>query len=215
MTVLESQEKKPLNQKEYDWTILNEIFREAEIARRIKELKAKFFIKYKYYKVDVDGNYKEFDEALPDNFDYAKPFYLITDLDYVNGTLEDDDLSRRIDHIAIDGPLQLMYCPPVKEDLEFIYTMAEDMWIAGVYSSCVIKEGKYAGKKCGYHFFTNHKETHRFTKEELVEKICSGGEEENFLKKVAENPEININEKGRVVGYKTGSRAKKIIEDLD
>ena len=215
MTVSELQKKKPAKQKEYDWTLLKEIFRKAEIVRRIEELKEKFTIKFKYYKVDSDGNYKEFDEALPEDFDYSKPFYLITDLDYVNGSLEDDDLCRRMDHIAVDGPLQLMYCPPVKEDLEFIYTMNEYAWIAGVYASCVIKEGKYAGKKCGYHFFTNNKETHRFTQEELVEKICSGVEEEKFLKAVAENPEIQINEKGRVLRYKEGARAKKIMEDLD
>lgn len=218
MTVLELQEKKPVKQKEYDWTFLEEIFRGVEKNkgnRRNKKMKKNYTIKFKYYKVDVDGNYKEFDEALPDNFDYTKPFYLITDLDYANGTLEDDDLCRRIDHVAIDGPVQLMYCPSVKEDLDFIYTMAEDMWISGVYSSCVIKDGKYAGKKCGYHFFTDNKESHRFTQEELVEKICSGVEEEKFLKAVAENPEIQINEKGRVLRYKESSRAKKIMEDLD
>lgn len=215
MTVLELQEKKPVKQKEYDWTLLEEIFRGAKENRRHKEMKKNYTIKFKYYKVDSDGNYKEFDEALPDDFNYSKPFYLITDLDYANGALEDDDLCRRIDHVAIDGPVQLMYCPPEKEDLEFIYTMNDRAWIAGVYSSCVIKEGKYAGKKCGYHFFTDHKETHRFTQEELVERICSGVEEEKFLKTVAKNSEIQINEKGRVLRYKEGSRAKKIMEDLD
>lgn len=215
MTVLELQEKKPANQKEYDWTLLEEIFRGVEKNRKNKKMKKNYTNKFKYYKVDVDGDYKEFDEAFPDNFDYSKPFYLITDLDYTKGTLEDDDLCRRINHVAIDGPVQLMYCPPVKEDLEFIYTMAEDMWIAGVYSSCEIKDGTYAGKKCGYHFFTDNKETHRFTQKELVEKICSGVEEKNSIKTVAENPEIKINEKGRVLRYKEGSRAKKIMEDLE
>lgn len=214
MTVSESQEKKPVRQK-FDWTLLEEIFREAEINRRIKEMKSKWTIKYKYYKVGSDGKFEEFDEAFPEALNYDKPFYLITDLDYVNGTLEEDDLCRRIEHTAIDGPVQLMYCPPVQDDLEFIYTMTEDMWIVGVYSSCVIKDGKYAGKKCGYHFWTDNKETHRFTQEELVTKICNGSEEEKFLKTVSENPEIKINEKGRILKYKKSEGVQKFYESLE
>lgn len=215
MTVLELQQKKPAKTKEYDFTILNEIFSEVEKERKLKKMKKNFTIKFKYYKIDASGKFEEFDFSSPEYFDFSKPFYLITDMDFTNGTLEDDDLCRRIEHIAVDGPVQLMYCPPVKEDLEFIYTMDENMWLAGVYSSCVIKDGKYKGQKCSYHFFAENKKTHIFTQKELVEKICSGLEEEKFLKTVAENPETTINEKGRVTGHKNRSRAKKLIEDLD
>ena len=106
---------------------------------------------------------------------------------------------RRIDHIAINGPIQIIYCPPTKEDIESIFRMTEDIRIAGVYSSCVLEEGAYKGQKCTYHFFTSNKATHCFTQEELVDRICSGEEEKAFKKKVKEAPKIKIDDKGRVI----------------
>ncbi len=120
-------------------------------------------------------------------------------LKIITHKIEEDDLQRRIDHIAVDGPIQVIYCPPTKEDIESIFRMTEDIYIAGVYSSCVLEEGPYKGQKYTYHFFASNKVTHCFTQEELVERVCSGAEEKAFKQKVKEAPEIKIDDKGRVI----------------
>lgn len=157
-------------------------------------------INFMMYKIFENGRFEEFSIPFgPTEFDYGKAFYLIIDKAYINNQIEEDDLARRIDHIAVDGPIQVIYCPPTKEDIEAIYTMAEDIRIAGVYSSCILEEGSYKGKKCTYHFFTSNKATHCFTQEELVDRICSGVEERTFKQKVKDTPEIKIDKKGRVI----------------
>jgi len=217
MTVSELQKKpaKTEAEKKYNFDLLNWIFEGVEDKRRNKNMKDVFRIKYKYFTIDAQGNFEEYDEALPEYFDYSKPFYLITDLDYARGTLQDDDLCRRIEHIALDGPVQLMYCPWNIIDLDFIFTMNPDVWIAGVYGSTVIEKGRYAGKKCGYHFFADNKKTHHITREELLDKFNRGYDEYDFIRAVEENPEIEINDKGRVIRYKAGSRAAKILDSIE
>lgn len=122
---------------------------------------------------------------------------------------------RRIEHIAIDGPIQIIYCPPTKEDIESIFRMTEDIRIAGVYSSCVLEDGPYKGQKCTYHFFTSNKATHCFTQEELVERVCSGEDEKSFKQKVKDAPEIKIDDKGRVIRWKESHKADGLRKLLD
>ena len=173
-------------------------------------------INFMMYKIFENGRFEEFSIPLgPTEFDYGKAFYLITDEAYINNQIEEDDLARRIDHIAVDGPIQVIYCPPTKEDIEDVYTMTEDIRIAGVYSSCTLEEGPYKNQKCGYCLFTENKTTHCFTPEELIEKVCSGKEEKAFKQKVYEAPEIKINDKGRVMRWKVSHKADGIRNALD
>ena len=178
-------------------------------------------LKFRFYKIIQSqdllerGKYQAFDTPYDaPEFDWGRAFFIITDEDYISRKLEEEDLLRRIDHIAIDGPIQIIYCPPVKKDLESIYTMAPDIRVTGVYSSCILNEGKYKDRKVGYHFFTSNKETHHFSQEELVERICSGCEEKDFKEKVKNSPDIVINDKGCVVRFKKSSKANGIREFL-
>ena len=163
-------------------------------------------LNFRFYKILESQNllehdkYQTFDTPYDaPEFNWGQAFYIITDKDYISHKIEDDDLVRRIDHIAVDGPIQIIYCPPTKEDIESIFRMTEDIRIAGVYSSCVLEEGAYKGQKCTYHFFTSNKATHCFTQEELVDRICSGAEEKAFKQRVKAAPEIKIDDKGRVI----------------
>ena len=173
-------------------------------------------INFMFYKIFENGRFEEFSIPLgPTEFDYGKAFFLITDKAYINNQIEEDDLVRRIDHIAIDSPIQVIYCPPTKEDIEAIYTMTPDIRITGVYSSCLLEGGSYKNQKCTYCFFTENKTTHCFTPEELIEKVCSGKEEKAFKQKVYEAPEIKINDKGRVMRWKVSHKADGIRNALD
>ena len=179
-------------------------------------------LNFRFYKIlesqDLleHGKYQAFDTPYDaPEFNWGQAFYIITDKAYITHKIEEDDLARRIDHIAVDGPIQVIYCPPTKEDIESIYTMTEDIRIAGVYSSCTLEEGPYKNQKCGYCFFTENKTTHCFTPEELIERVCSGKEEKAFKQKVYEAPEIKINDKGRVIRWKVSHQADGIRNALD
>jgi len=163
-------------------------------------------LNFRFYKIlesqDLleHGKYQAFDTPYDaTEFNWGQAFYIITDKAYITHKIEEDDLARRIDHIAVDGPIQVIYCPPTKEDIESIFRMAEDIRIAGVYSSCVLEEGPYKNHKCTYSFFAENKVTHCFTQEELIEKVCSGVEEKAFKQRVKAAPEIKIDDKGRVI----------------
>jgi hypothetical protein len=178
-------------------------------------------INFRFYKIIESedllehGKYKAFDTPYDaPEFDWGRSFFIITDEDYITHKIEEADLLHRIDHIAINGSIQIIYCPPVKEDLESIYIMTPDIRITGVYSSYVLDEGFYKGRKVGYHFFTSNKETHRFSQEELVERVCSGGEEKAFKEKVKDYPDIVINDKGCVVRFKKSDKADGIRKFL-
>lgn len=127
-------------------------------------------INFRFYKIIESedllehGKYQAYDTPYDaPEFYWGQPFFIITDEDYITRKIEEADLLRRIDHIAIDGPIQIIYCPPVKEDLESIYTMTPDIRIAGVYSSCVLDEGFYKGRKVTYSFFPSTKGMPFFT----------------------------------------------------
>lgn len=174
-------------------------------------------LNFRFYKIlqsqDLleHGKYQAFDTPYDaPEFNWSKAFYIITDKDYISHKIEDDDLVRRIEHIAIDGPIQIIYCPPTKEDIESIFRMTEDIRIAGV----VLEDGPYKGQKCTYHFFAPNKATHCFTQEELVERVCSGADEKSFKQKVKDAPEIKINDKGRVIRWKESHKADGIRKFL-
>ena len=84
-------------------------------------------LNFRFYKIIQSqdllerGKYQAFDTPYDaPEFDWGRAFFIITDEDYISRKLEEEDLLRRIDHIAIDGPIQIIYCPPVKKDLESI-----------------------------------------------------------------------------------------------
>lgn len=94
-------------------------------------------LNFRFYKIlesqDLleHGKYQTFDTPYDaTEFNWGQAFYIITDKDYINHKIEEDDLVRRIDHIAVDGPIQIIYCPllfcPEKQtDLELYSRIVE------------------------------------------------------------------------------------------
>ena len=225
------------NSVKYNLELLNEVFKEGEEEqskygakyRNILKAECEYYaalderarrnmsdIKIMFYKILEDGKYEEIE--LPPNqndFDFNRAFYLVTDEDYLMRKLENDDLNRRIYHITIDGNVQIVYCPPTENDIEALFKMMPDIRIAGVYSSTVLKSGKYKDQKVSFSFFCNNKETHKFSKEELIDRVCSSKEVENFQEEVNAHPDVIINELGTVVRWEKPNRTEALKKFME
>ena len=153
--------KKAAASKVYDFTLLNQVFKGAEITNKAKELKKFSPFDLRFFMIHPDqpqGRYEEIDVVAGEAclFNWGKPFYVITDEGYLNHTVKDEELESRLSQLKKDEFIQAIFCPSTKEALETIYTMTPDIRIAGTFPSC----GKYAASESEY-----------FTQEELVEKV--------------------------------------------
>ena len=153
--------KKAAASKVYDFTLLNQVFKGAEITNKAKELKKFSPFDLRFFMIHPDqpqGRYEEIDIVTGEAclFNWGQPFYVITDEGYLNNSIKDEELERCLFKLKKEEFIQAIFCPPTKEALETIYTMTPDIRIAGTFPSC----GKYATSDSKY-----------FTQEELVEKV--------------------------------------------
>ena len=147
--------------KVYDFTLLNQVFKGAEISKKAKELKKFSPFDLRFFMIHPDklqDRYEEMDIVTGDAslLYWGQPFYVITEEGYLNNSVKDEELEKRLSQLKADEFIQAIYCPPTKEALEMIYTMTPDIRIAGTFPSC----GKYAASESEF-----------FTQEELVEKV--------------------------------------------
>ena len=141
MTVSSFQDKKPVKKEAsitYDFTLLNWLFKDAEVTKRAKDMKKNNSFNLRFFQIFGDepqGRYQEIDIFLdPMEFDWGKPFYVITDEGYINHTKTNEELTKAISQAKPDEPVQVICCPPTKEDLDSIYTMTPDIQIAAILS---------------------------------------------------------------------------------
>lgn len=141
MTVSNFQDQKPVKKEagiNYDFTLLNWLFKDAEVTKRAKDMKKNNAFNLRFFQIFGDepqGRYQEIDIFMdPMEFDWGKPFYVITDEGYLNHTKTNEELTKAISQSKPDAPVQVICCPSTKEDLDSIYTMTPDIQIAAILS---------------------------------------------------------------------------------